>query len=149
MARERAGRALASRTARACPQKLGASLWRVLADRCECFAACRALDTAAIRSPCRREERVFARETSRWAGQAAKYPSPMRFAHGTVVSGKVGLDESSLPEGAEVYVLSRDPGDPVRLSADELAELEAGLAEADCGETISGKELFERLHRHG
>jgi len=73
----------------------------------------------------------------------------MRVAHGTVVSGKIVLDESSLPEGAEVYVLSREPGEPVRLSPDELAELEAGLAEADRGETISGEELFKQLGRHG
>ena len=73
----------------------------------------------------------------------------MRVAHGTVVSGKVVLDDSSLPEGAEVYVLSRSPGEPASLSADELAELEAGLAEADRGETISGEELFEQLRRHG
>lgn len=73
----------------------------------------------------------------------------MRVAHGTVVSGKVVLDDPSLPEGAEVYVLSRDAGQPVKLSADELAELEAGLAEADRGETMSGEELFQQLRRHG
>jgi hypothetical protein len=73
----------------------------------------------------------------------------MRVAHGTVVSGKVVLDDSSLPEGAKVYVLTGESGQPARLSADELAELEAGLAEADRGETISGQELFERLRRHG
>lgn len=73
----------------------------------------------------------------------------MRVAHGTVVSGKVVLDEPSLPEGAEVYVLSREPGQPVHLSADELAELEAGLAEADRGETITGEALLEQLRRHG
>jgi hypothetical protein len=73
----------------------------------------------------------------------------MRVAHGTVVSGKVVLDDSSLPEGAEVYGLSRSPSEPASLSADELAELEAGLAEADRGETISGEELFEQLRRHG
>ena len=73
----------------------------------------------------------------------------MRLTHGTVVSGKVVLDESSLPEGAEVYVLSRESGSPVHLSAEEIAELEAGLAEADRGETISGKEFFKQLRRHG
>jgi len=73
----------------------------------------------------------------------------MRVAHGTVVSGKVVLDDSSLPEGAEVYVLSREAGAPVSLSADELAELEAGLAEADRGESITGEELFQQLRRHG
>lgn len=73
----------------------------------------------------------------------------MRVAHGTVVSGKVVLDNTSLPEGAEVYVLSRESGVPVSLSADELAELEAGLAEADRGETITGEELLQQLRRHG
>ncbi len=29
-----------------------------------------------------------------------------------------------------------------------LGELEAGIAEADRGDTISGEELFERLPRH-
>ena len=72
----------------------------------------------------------------------------MRVAHGTVVSGKVVLDDPSLPEGAEVFVLSRDPGQPVRLSPDELAELEAGLAELDSGESISGEQLFVQLRRH-
>jgi hypothetical protein len=73
----------------------------------------------------------------------------MRVAHGTVVSGKVVFDDPSLPEGTDVYVLSREPGEPVRLSPSELAELEAGIAEADRGETITGEELFERLRRHG
>lgn len=49
---------------------------------------------------------------------------------------------------AEVYVLPRDPGRPAPLSADELAELEAGLAEADRGETISCEQFFEQLRRH-
>lgn len=73
----------------------------------------------------------------------------MRVAHGTVVSGKVVLDEASLPEGADVYVLSHEPDQPVHLSPEELSELEAGLAEADRGETITGEELFDQLRRHG
>lgn len=73
----------------------------------------------------------------------------MRVAHGTVVSGKVVLNDSSLPDGTDVYVLSRDADQPMHLSPAELAELEAGLAEADRGETITGEELFERLRRHG
>lgn len=73
----------------------------------------------------------------------------MRIAHGTVVSGKVVLDDPSLPEGAEVYVLAREPGQQVWLSPEELTELEAGLAEAERGETIAGDQLFEQLRRHG
>ena len=37
----------------------------------------------------------------------------------------------------------------VHLSPDELAELEAGIAEADRGEMIPGDEFFARLRRHG
>jgi len=39
--------------------------------------------------------------------------------------------------------------DPPKLSPEELAELEAGIAEADQGEMISGEEFFKQLRRHG
>ena len=73
----------------------------------------------------------------------------MRVATGTVLSGRVILDESEFVDGTPVVVVSRDPEDEVRLSPEELAELEAGLAEADRGETIPGDEFFARLRRHG
>lgn len=73
----------------------------------------------------------------------------MRIAHGTVVSGKVVLDEPVFADGTDVYVLSKEGDGPARPTPEELAELEAGIAEADRGETISGEELFERLRRHG
>lgn len=72
----------------------------------------------------------------------------MQVATGTVVSGKVELDEPLLTDGTEVFVITREPEADVKLSAEELAELEAGLAEADRGETISGDELFARLRRY-
>jgi hypothetical protein len=46
-------------------------------------------------------------------------------------------------------VVTREREQAVRLSPEELVELEAGIAEADRGETISGDELFARLRRHG
>ena len=73
----------------------------------------------------------------------------MRVATGTVVAGQVVLDDAEFIEGTHVVVVSRDREDEVRLSADELAELEAGIAEADRGEAISGDELFARLRRFG
>ena len=73
----------------------------------------------------------------------------MRVATGTVVAGQVVLDDSEFIDGTHVVVVSRDREDEVRLSAEELAELEAGIAEADRGETISGDELFARLRRFG
>lgn len=73
----------------------------------------------------------------------------MRVATGTVISGKVILDDSVIADGTDVYVLTRDADETPKLSPDELAELEAGLAEADRGDLISGEEFFAHLHRHG
>lgn len=73
----------------------------------------------------------------------------MRVATGTVVAGQVVLDDSEFIDGTSVVVVSRDFEDAVNLSAEELADLEAGIAEADRGETISGDELFARLSRYG
>lgn len=72
----------------------------------------------------------------------------MRVTTGTVVAGKVVLDDPSLTDGTDVLVGSREPEQTVRLSPEELAELEAGIAEADRGESISGDEFFERLRSY-
>jgi len=73
----------------------------------------------------------------------------MRAATGTVVSGKVVLVDSAIADGTDVYVLTKDADEIPRLSPEELAELEAGIAEADRGDMISGEELFKQLRRHG
>lgn len=73
----------------------------------------------------------------------------MRVATGTVVSGKVVLNGSAIADGTDVYVLTRDVDESPTLSPEELAELEAGIAEADRGEMISGQEFLEHLRRHG
>ena len=72
----------------------------------------------------------------------------MRVTTGTVVAGKVVLDDPSITDGTDVLVVTREREQAVRLSPEELAELEAGIAEADRGETISDDELFARLRRH-
>lgn len=72
----------------------------------------------------------------------------MRVITGTVLSGKVILDDPSLTDGTDVFVVTREDEVEVRLAPEELAELEAGLAEADRGETVSGDELFVRLRRY-
>lgn len=79
----------------------------------------------------------------------SEYYLSMRVATGTVISGKVILDESVIADGTDVYVLTRDTDDTPKLSPDELAELEAGLAEVDRGDMISGEEFFKHLRRHG
>ncbi len=73
----------------------------------------------------------------------------MRIAIGKVISGKVVLDGSVIADGTNVYVLTRDAAEVPALSADELAELEAGIAEADLGDMISGDDFFKHLRRHG
>ena len=72
----------------------------------------------------------------------------MRITTGAVVSGKVILDDPSLIDGTDVLVVTRERDDEIRLSPDELAELEAGIAEADRGDTLTGDELFARLRRY-
>ncbi|HEV7668241.1 MAG TPA: hypothetical protein VGS22_06935 [Thermoanaerobaculia bacterium] len=71
----------------------------------------------------------------------------MRVTPGTVVSGQVVLDDPSLADGMDVLVVTQEREKEVHLSPEELAELEAGIAEADRGETISGDEFFARLRR--
>ena len=66
-----------------------------------------------------------------------------------VMSGKVILDDSVIADGTDVYVLTRDADEAPKLSPEELAELEAGLAEADRGDMISGEAFFKHLRRHG
>jgi predicted transcriptional regulator len=73
----------------------------------------------------------------------------MRIATGTVIAGKVVLDEPIIADGTVVYVLMRETEDRSALSSEELAEVEAGITEADRGEMISGEEFFRQLLRHG
>ena len=73
----------------------------------------------------------------------------MRVATGTVVNGTVIVDDPEFKDGTDVFILTREREDEVHLSPEDLAELEAGIAEADRGEMIPGNELFARLHRYG
>lgn len=73
----------------------------------------------------------------------------MKVATGTVVKGKVVADGLNFADGTVVYIVSRDDRERVALSAEELAELEAGIAEADRGELIPGDEFLDELKRFG
>ena len=68
---------------------------------------------------------------------------------GTVKAGKVIFEDASLVEGSDVYIVTPEVRTTVHLEPDELAELEAGIAEADLGETITEEELFQRLRQLG
>ncbi len=78
-----------------------------------------------------------------------EYDRGMRVAIGTVVSGKVVLDDPAIADGTDVYVLTKDTAETPTLSSEELAELEAGITEADRGDMISGEAFFQHLRRHG
>ena len=73
----------------------------------------------------------------------------MRVATGTVVDGKIVVNDPEIKDGTDVFILTREGEDSVRLSPEELADLEAGIAEADRGEMIPGDEFFALLRRHG
>ena len=73
----------------------------------------------------------------------------MKIATGTVVKGTIIVDDPEFKDGTDVFILTREREDEVHLSPEELAGLEAGIAEADRGEMISGDEFFARLHRYG
>jgi hypothetical protein len=83
------------------------------------------------------------------ASSAKQYHLHMRVATGTVISGKVVLDGPVIADGTDVYVLTRGASDAAVLSDEELAELEAGLAEADQGDVIAGDAFLAQLRRHG
>ena len=45
-------------------------------------------------------------------------------------------------------MVTREHESEVHLSPEELVELEAGIAEAERGETITGEEFFSRLRKY-
>ena len=73
----------------------------------------------------------------------------MKVATGTVVKGTIIVDDPEFKDGTDVFILTREPEEAVHLFPEELAELEAGIAEADQGEMIPGDEFFARLRRYG
>ena len=73
----------------------------------------------------------------------------MQVVKGTIVGGKVVLNQGSLPEGAEVGVFVAREERSVRLSPMLQNELEAALDEADLEDGISAEELFAELRKYG
>ena len=73
----------------------------------------------------------------------------MKVATGTIVKGAIVVYDPELTDGTDVFILTREREDEVHLSPEELAEIEAGIAEADRGEMIPGDEFFARLRRCG
>lgn len=71
----------------------------------------------------------------------------MQITTGKVVNGQIVVDDDEpLPEGAEVVITITDE-DEEQLTAEQLAELEASIAEADRGELIPLDEVLRDLRR--
>ena len=73
----------------------------------------------------------------------------MQVVKGTVIGGKIVLNQGSLPEGAEVGVFVARQEGTVRLSPVLQKELEAALDEADREDGISAEDLFAELRKYG
>ena len=71
----------------------------------------------------------------------------MQLATGTVVGGKVIVEGETLPEGAIVTILAREADETFEVPSELEAELQESLSQAERGETISAKEMIERLRR--
>lgn len=73
----------------------------------------------------------------------------MRIATGTVIGGKVVVQGEALPEGTVVTVIALEPTERFVIPRELESDLQASLAEAERGETISADLLLGRLRRRG
>lgn len=69
----------------------------------------------------------------------------MTIVTGKVVNGRIEIEDVELPEGMEVAVCYSGDEPEVQLTAGELAELDAAIAEADRGEGIPAEEVLREL----
>lgn len=73
----------------------------------------------------------------------------MQVATGTVVNGKIVLEDVPLVEGAVVAVVTRGADEHFSLTEAEEAELLEAMAEIERGEYVSLEELLQSLPKHG
>ena len=71
----------------------------------------------------------------------------MRLTSGTVVGGKVVVDDPPLPEGTRVTILAPEIEGPIQLDAHEKVELMQRIRDADRGDVVDGEELLRELDR--
>ncbi len=69
----------------------------------------------------------------------------MQVVTGTVVDGKIVVEDAPFPEGALVTVVSRGADETFALTAEQEDELLASLAEIERGEHVSLDELLRSL----
>ena len=68
----------------------------------------------------------------------------MNALRGRVRAGHVEV-EAELPEGSEVVVIVPSPDEPFELDEANLADLETRMAEAEQGDVVPARVLFDRL----
>jgi len=68
----------------------------------------------------------------------------MEILSGKVINGRVDFGDVDLPEGASVQAFVLDE-DEEEMSAEQLAELDAAIDEADRGEGIPAEEVLREL----
>jgi len=73
----------------------------------------------------------------------------MQIATGTVVNGKIVLEDVPLAEGARVTVVTRGADEDFSLTDAQEDELIAAMAEIERGEYVSLEELLQSLPKHG
>lgn len=72
----------------------------------------------------------------------------MTIVPGIVVDGRVEVEDFDLPEGASVSVVIPARQDQEYVpTAEEAAEIEAGLDELERGEFVDGDEIIRELRR--
>lgn len=69
----------------------------------------------------------------------------MQIATGTVVNGKIMLEDVPLPEGAVVTIVTRGADESFSLTAEQEDELLASLAEIERGEYVTLEALVASL----
>ena len=69
----------------------------------------------------------------------------MTIVTGKVVNGRIEVEDVELPEGLEVAVYYSGDEPEVQLTAEEMAELDAAIAEADRGEGIPAEQVLAEL----
>jgi hypothetical protein len=70
----------------------------------------------------------------------------MKVADGKIIKGSI-VTRARFPDGARVTVIQHDDRPPVKLTADETADVLQGLAEIDAGKGRPVEALRARLGR--
>lgn len=71
----------------------------------------------------------------------------MKIVTGKIVAGQIVVEDMPFDEGSSVTIISQDDTASFELTPEEETELLLSLEEAECGNTISAKDLLESLSR--